>query len=135
MLERLHLAACLYMTGVICLIQGVHYPAFLDIDRARFSAFSRYHRRRMAGLVMPVMLLELVTGVLLFRKLPDSLYTANLVGLVLIWCSTMLLSVPCHKQLEKGYDEETVQRLIRTNWPRTILWTTRAVLLVAYLPS
>ena len=52
--------------------------------------------------------------------------------MLLAWTVTFLYSVPCHTLLQQhGYDAETTQRLIQTNWFRTIAWT--AVLLFALL--
>ncbi len=43
---------------------------------------------------------------------------------VLIWLATFILSVPCHRQLQKsGKDLSTINRLVATNWIRTILWS------------
>lgn len=40
------------------------------------------------------------------------------------WVCTFFLSVPIHAQLAKGaHDPALLQRLVRTNWPRTLAWT------------
>jgi len=38
-----------------------------------------------------------------------------------------------HGRLEKGYDAALLSRLIRTNWFRTVAWTTRGFIAVAML--
>jgi hypothetical protein len=52
--------------------------------------------------------------------------------MLIAWIVTFLYSVPCHTLLQQhGYDPFVAQRLIQTNWFRTIAWT--AVLLFALL--
>ncbi len=49
-------------------------------------------------------------------------------GLVLLlWGSTLVLQVPCHWKLERGWDEPAYRRLVATNWVRTVGWTARGV--------
>jgi hypothetical protein len=59
----------------------------------------------------------------------DPLYLAALGCLILIWASTFLLQVPLHGILEQQPDTRSMERLVTTNWTRTILWTLRLVLL------
>ncbi len=72
--------------------------------------------------------------------MPSFLLYVNMGALLLIWLSTFLLSVPCHEHLAKTDMNETsliekIQRLVKTNWPRTILWTLRSIVLLASLAS
>ncbi len=70
------------------------------------------------------------------RRLARSLAAAGreaaLVGLVLVaplWASTLAVQMPLHGRLAAdGHAAATVTALVRSNWPRTILWTARAVL-------
>ena len=48
----------------------------------------------------------------------------------LIWGVTFLISVPCHAALSAGFDAAAHDRLVSTNWIRTIAWTARAALSV-----
>ncbi|NDH84755.1 MAG: hypothetical protein EBY65_07795, partial [Acidimicrobiia bacterium] len=68
----------------------------------------------------------------LFFAPPDGLTrTLPLIaGLVLagVHLSTITLQVPAHGRLEHGWDPIVADRLIRTNWIRTIGWTIRGVL-------
>ena len=45
--------------------------------------------------------------------------------------STILLSVPLHARMARGYSPDIGRRLVLTNWPRTIAWTLRAVLMTS----
>lgn len=58
------------------------------------------------------------------------IYPLHLVGIGALWASTFLLQVPCHNRLGQAYHPATHQRLVRTNWIRTLIWTSRLLLLL-----
>ncbi|MCA9039870.1 MAG: hypothetical protein KDA65_05920 [Planctomycetaceae bacterium] len=133
LLWLLHFSMTLFMTGVIWFVQLVHYPLFSEVGPHEFRDYTRLNQMRTSVVVIPAMLCELVTGVLLLSLpatlVPRSFLVVNMVLLVLIWLSTFLLQVPCHSQLLSGYSPKVVGRLVMTNWLRTAGWTARAVLL------
>ena len=64
------LVSTLFMTGLIWCVQLVHYPLFARVGEGTFSAYEQDHQRRITWIVMPVMLVELASGVLLFSDSP-----------------------------------------------------------------
>ena len=60
-----HLIFTAIMVGVIWLVQFVHYPSFNFIDKKFYSDFQNFHIKRISFIVIPVMLLELVSGLIL----------------------------------------------------------------------
>lgn len=132
----IHSASTLYLTGMIWVVQLVHYPTFHWIDAERFTQFEKFHTRAMCWVVVPVMVAELVTGAILAWSLPiDSpfywqpFFYANLTLVLLVWLSTFFLSVPLHGALSVKRDSQKISRLIQTNWLRTLLWTLKSLLL------
>lgn len=127
-----HAAATWFMTGVIWIVQVVHYPLFSYADRATYPAFADAHGRLITLIVGPAMLTELATALLLLADRPPALPARTaLVGLGLIaviWASTALLQVPMHGQLSQGYEARAHGWLVTTNWIRTLAWTARSVL-------
>lgn len=123
--------SCLCMTSVIWLVQVNHYPAFRYIDKDRFQEFARFHVSSITGVVAPLMIIEFISGVLLIMLTPKNYaYIGNFIGILIIWISTQFLSIPCHNRLVEGYDSISIERLIKTNWIRTITWSLRAGLLI-----
>ncbi|MBU3984539.1 MAG: hypothetical protein KJ985_13980, partial [Proteobacteria bacterium] len=54
----------------------------------------------------------------------DEVRCWRIVPIVLIWLATFSLSVPCHRQLQNhGKVLSTINRLVVTNWIRTLLWS------------
>ena len=120
------------MTGLIWLVQLVHYPGFALVGESSFRDYEAFHVVRITYIVLPAMLLELLSGIALFVFASDRnwLIIANLVLLGVIWLSTAFIQVPLHSQLEAGFSQTTIASLVKTNWIRTIAWTIRSGLLV-----
>lgn len=128
------LVTCAFMTGLIWLIQAVHYPSFKSVSAEGFTAFHRFHRRRIGWMVMPVMTLEMVSAAALVLTGRDKVvFAANLFFLVLIWLNTAFLSVSQHRVLARSRDPEALRKLVSMNWPRTLLWSLRLLILVFYM--
>ena len=134
MLLLANLAVTLALVGLIWTIQLVHYPLFAAVGPREFPALHAEHNRRITPLVAPLMVAELVLAFLLVLDPPSAvsppLAWAAAACAAGTWVSTFSLSVPLHGRLASGFDAEAVARLVRTNWPRTVLWTARAGLLL-----
>ena len=130
----LHLAVTLFMTGLIWFVQLVHYPLFACVGADDFRQYEREHVRRTTWIVAPAMLIEAATGLLLLLSPPKGITTlapvCNMFLLIVLWLSTALLQVPCHRALADGFDGRAVSRLVASNWLRTVVWTARSVLVI-----
>ena len=119
-----------FMMGLIWFVQVVQYPTFRKIDTTDFQQFHSAHVFKTGLVVIPVMLIEL--GSSIWLSISDSpLLLLNRVGLgivLAIWLSTFLVQAPIHSKLQMDYDQSLVQKLIRTNWLRTVLWSSKALL-------
>lgn len=131
-LEQLHLIATSMMVAIIWMVQILHYPSFLFVDKKQYTEFQQFHMKKISYIIVPIMLLELFSGFgILFyiEKAQLSLY-ASLTLLVLIWVITGLFFTKYHTELSKKYNRNTILRLIRFNWIRTVLWTIRLAFLL-----
>lgn len=123
------------LTGLIWIVQLVHYPGFRYVDHSQFSNFQQHHMRSISYVVVPLMLIEI--GLALWLQVDfwkrDGMYfilAANVL-LAIIWMATFFVSTPIHSQLlTHGYNEKLITKLVDTNWIRTILWSIRTGLLV-----
>ncbi len=132
MLTQAHIFCTIAMTSIIWFIQLAHYPN-LHIPGAPAQYYQR-NASRTGFVVVPLMLVEAATAAALLFIHRDALHLIPAIFLALIWLSTALFSVPRHNQLCKsGYAETTVNRLVRTNWPRTLLWSARSAMLLAFV--
>jgi hypothetical protein len=133
----IHTMSTLAMAGIIWFVQIVHYPILARAETNSSTDISREHQRRTGRVVVPLMLAEAVTAILLvIYSLSWIDRNASVVGLILlaiIWISTATLQMPCHRRLAKAYDAAVGRRLVRTNWIRTVAWTLRAFVAMAIL--
>ena len=134
-----HAAATLIMWGVILVVQVVHYPLFGKVGTAGFVAYQTDHMRRITYVIAVPMLVELSTTIALAWWQPASIpgwqIWNGLALLTLIWISTGLLQVPLHNTLLRGFDATAHQRLVTTNWIRTLAWSARGLLVLAMLAA
>lgn len=133
-LVLINLTLSTLLTGLIWTVQLVHYPGFLGVGADGFLAYQQNHMRNISYLVIPLMLAELaMAGILQYYHQdlpPRSVYLTT--GLVLfIWGVTFFVSSPLHGRLVTyGYDPVIIQRLVVTNWLRTIAWSVRTGVLL-----
>ena len=128
-----NVAAAAFMTGVIWIVQLVHYPLMAGWPHDQFGVWEGLHRRAIGPVVVPAMLAEgAAAGLLLLRpprRGPRWPGWAAAGLLILVWASTFLVQVPCHERLSTGWDAALHSRLVATNWIRTLAWTARLALL------
>jgi hypothetical protein len=127
----LHLAATLFMVGVIWFVQVVHYPLLARVGPAEAVEYEQDHTRRTGWVVGPAMLLEAASAVLLLWARPagvsDLLAGVGAALLAVAWASTWLVQVPCHDRLCREFDRVVHRRLVRSNWVRTAAWSLRGL--------
>ena len=132
----LNLVSTWYMVGLIWMVQIVHYNMFDRVGVEQFSRYAADHNRLITPIVGVPMLLEIGSAAALLFLAPAGFPRwAALVGIFLvaaIWISTAALQIPCHQRLMTGFDETAYQRLVSTNWIRTILWSVRGVLMTYF---
>ena len=128
------LLCTLYMTGLIWFVQIVHYPLMAAVGARDFITYENSHTTLTTWVVLPPMCMELLCAALMLRLKPPGLSNGQaLLGLslvMLIWASTFFLQVPCHARLEQGFDVLTHQRLVTSNWLRTVGWSVRSLFLL-----
>lgn len=125
------------MFGVIWIVQLVHYPLMRYVSGEQFARFETAHRVRISWVVGPLMLVEGVC-VLAFvfaapAGMPGWLPWAGAIAEAVAIGTTVLVSAPLHERLNAHFDHATLDRLIATNWIRTIAWSARAGLAIAML--
>ncbi len=130
-----HLIFTSIMTGVIWVIQIVHYPSFHFIEKELYTAFQKFHMNKISIIVIPIMLAELITGMMLFldKSSKSPFLIISFVILVLIWLITGVFFSKAHNELMTGYQELVVNQLVVMNWIRTLLWTLRLLLLTYFV--
>lgn len=134
-----HAATTIIMVGVIWFVQIVHYPLLAAVGESSFSDYEKRHVALTPYVVIPPMLGEAATTVLLIWFCPATLSMGFVwiggVLLAIIWLSTFLLQMPYHDRLVRSFDLATHRRLVLTNWIRTWCWTLRGILALWMIQS
>lgn len=124
-MSELHSLIDFGMCVVLWLVQLVIYPGFLRIEDSKLIAWHKTYTFRVSFVIMPLMLAQLVLAVSAVFADPVSwLDWLVLILVILCWMLTFFVSVPLHRKIDEGDPTQEFRlRLIRSNWPRTILWT------------
>lgn len=123
-----------FLTGLIWVIQVVHYPLFLRIHPEEFRAYEKSHQKRISLIVAPVMLVDIILSLLLvFTKYTQNadayIITALFLNLA-VFASTIFIFSPIHHKLGKHHDKALIRKLVRLNIMRTFMWTARTIILM-----
>lgn len=135
LLFTINLASSLFLTGLIWTIQCVHYPIFYRLDLTKFTEHISFHKSAISILVVPAMTIELGTSGWLAWSAPSYLFyhQAGLVTVILIWLITFFVQVPLHEKLSLSRNEKIINRLVKTNWLRTALWSFKTFIALTIL--
>lgn len=135
----LNIFATFSMTGIIWFVQVVHYPLFSNVGSEQFTAYEGLHQSLTTIVVAPLMLIELFTAFalpFLITDQPARLLSVVALFLILtIFATTAFVQVPIHEKLSSAFSAGLVERLVLTNWIRTLLWSVRSFVMVAVLVS
>lgn len=132
-IKPVYMAVSWALFGLIWIVQLVHYPSFRFISDDKWQAFHQHHSRSISIIVMPLMLIELgmSTYFLYYEVNTFSIINGILVGI--IWLNTFLQAVPLHGKLEGEKNIDLINKLVKINWIRTVLWTLKAGLVSNFL--
>ena len=111
------------LTVLIWLVQIIIYPGMHGWEKARFAALHRVYARRIACIVGPLMLGQAALALRQMASTPGAAEAVQLALIAVVWGVTILVSVPLHRRLSGGYDDQAVNRLVASNWLRTAGWS------------
>ncbi len=121
----IQLLSCAAMTGIIWMVQIAIYPLFTRLEGDVFDDYHTRYMNRVPLVIAPFMLLEATScaACLYLGDWRDFPFPTIL--LAIAWASTALIQVPQHAKLTPA----KVPAIVKTNWIRTIAWTTRLIIL------
>ena len=109
---------------ILWLVQLVIYPSFLQLAPQKLSTWHQCYTFRVSFILVPLLSIQLLGWILTVLKSPN---LPNLIGfsaLVSCWGLTFFISVPIHRKIGEGITDRTlIEKLIQTNWIRTVLWS------------
>lgn len=125
----IYVASTWAMFGIIWFAQIVHYPLFSRVGKESFTDYQTANLFLTVLVVIPLQGIELGTACLLVWRPPAGILPVqtwtNLVLIGITWLSTATLQVPSHFKLSRGYETRIQNRLVYSNWIRTVIWSIR----------
>ncbi len=123
-----HVAATLFMVGLIWTIHVVHYPLFAEVGAENYVDYQSAHVERIGIVLAFPWLLEGVTllGVMALAVERRELRVPALVGAVamaVVLVISGVWSAPAHGELADGFDAAVHDRLMTANLVRTLAWS------------
>lgn len=123
-----HVAATLFMVGLIWTIHVVHYPLFAEVGAANYVDYQSAHVERIGIVLAFPWLLEGLTllGVMALAVERRELRVPALVGAVamaMVLVISGVWSAPAHGELADGFDAAVHDRLMTANLVRTLAWS------------
>lgn len=126
----IHLAATLFMVGLIWTIHYVHYPLFANVGEPTYVNFQAAHVERIGRLLFVPWLTEGATllGMLTLAFLGGNQSwriptVINGVAMAVVLVISGFWSAPAHGKLADGFDASVHDQLMTANLIRTLAWT------------
>lgn len=126
----IHLAATLFMVGLIWTIHYVHYPLFAYVGESTYASFQAAHVERIGKLLFVPWLTEGITliGVLALaflgtHKVLRVPAVINGAAMAVVLVISGFWSAPAHAKLADGFDTSIHDQLMTVNLIRTLAWT------------
>jgi hypothetical protein len=120
------------MMVLIWIIQLIVYPSFKHFERPNLIRWHKAYTKRISVIVGPLMIAQMAVCLYGGITHPSAERIVGLVLLVVLWLITFALFVPLHNRINKGSMlGPTLDRLVKANWVRTVLWT--FVFILSYL--
>jgi hypothetical protein len=109
---------------LIWMIQLIVYPSFVRFTEKDLMGWHSSYSERITIIVLPLMVSQL--GLIMWQIVTvQSFYSlASALLVSVVWAFTFFQAVPLHNKIQNGVDvKQSVQRLVKANWNRTIIWT------------
>ena len=118
------------LVGVILMTQILSYPLLLKLSKSDFYDYYNSYTKRISFIVIPLMIFEVLLSIILNTILNNFYLFASNILLLVIWGSTFFIQVPIHNKLSSNHSYSLINKLIFTNWIRTIAWIFKLMTLI-----
>lgn len=128
------------MSGVLWVVQVVHYPLLREVSVESIIEISHRHQNLITKVVGPAMVVEAASSAATLLIVPSNVIPIALVNFCFLLIAvyvTIFHAVPLHAKIGRG-ESGSIPALIKVNWIRTAAWSMRiplGVLLVTQISS
>ncbi len=118
------------LVGVILMTQILSYPLLLKLGISNFYNYYNSYTKRISFIVIPLMIFEVLLSIILNIILNNFYLFASNILLIVVWGSTFFIQVPIHNKLSSNHSYVLINKLIYTNWIRTIAWICKLIIVI-----
>ena len=108
---------------LIWMVQLIVYPSLQRYTPENLKVWHATYSKRISIIVIPLMLAQLFLYII-YITAETNIY--SITGTILIftaWLITFLYFVPAHQRISQGESGTIVEKLVRINWWRTLIWS------------
>ncbi len=109
---------------LIWLVQLIIYPSFLFYERNNLKRWHYNYTKKITYIVLPLMMGQFIIAIIhLFNDF--SIFSlGSFLIIVSLWVITISIFIPLHNKVSTDLvNQSTINKLIRLNWIRTLLWS------------
>ena len=109
---------------LIWLVQLVIYPSFLFFEQNNLKLWHDKYTKKVPYVVLPLMIGQfIIAGIHLFNNI-SAFTLGSFLIIISIWMITFLIFVPLHNKISMNEINPLIlNKLVRLNWIRTLLWS------------
>jgi hypothetical protein len=141
-MKKFHWNIAFYFLSFYCFGAGIMdslviYDGWRYVGAEEFATFHIAMGTRIINFfVFPMIILFVLNLVQYWVRpaaIPASWVTMALISQLVGWLSSIFIQIPIQLQLDKGKDEELLEKLIVTDWIRVIAWLLYTIMVLAML--
>ena len=109
---------------LIWLVQLIIYPSFLFYERNNLKRWHYNYTKKITYIVLPLMMGQFIIAIIhLFNDF--SIFSlGSFLIIVSLWVITISIFIPLHNKVSTDLvNQSIINKLIRLNWIRTLLWS------------
>ncbi len=108
---------------VVWVVQAIVYPSFRWSEAGTFPAWHATYTRAISWFVVPLMLGQAALAAAALVTSPTALSIVTMILVAAGFAITFGLAVPEHRRLASGKNLGAIERLLRANRLRAIVWS------------
>ena len=109
---------------LIWLVQLIIYPSFLFYERNNLKRWHYNYTKKITYIVLPLMMGQFIIAIIHLFNDFSILTLGSFLIIVSLWIITISVFIPLHNKVSTDHvNQSIINKLIRLNWIRTLLWS------------
>jgi hypothetical protein len=141
-MKKFNVNLIFYVLSFYCFGAGIMdsfiiYDGWRYVGAEEFAAVHTANGQRIVLLFVLPMAILLVLNIMQYwfrpATIPASWVTMGVISQIVGWLSSIFIQIPIQLQLDKGKDEQLLEKLIVSDWIRVFAWLLYIIIIIAML--